>query len=75
MGTKMFHYGAYKNCPTCGKEFFVPQLDDWVFKRYRRDKTKELMYFCKWSCVRKWDAEHPDRRGRPRKKHKEEFEK
>lgn len=38
--------GAYRTCPTCGKIFFVT------------DRTKRLN-FCKWSCMRKWDKDHP----------------
>ena len=74
MGTKLFHYGAYKTCPSCGKEFFVPLLDDWAYKRYRKNITHDRIYLCSWSCLRKFDEANPNRRGRPRKKHKEEFE-
>ena len=73
MGTKMFHYGAYKNCPTCGKQFFIPYLDDWAYRRYKKGAIHDRIYICSWSCLRKWDAEHEDKR-KCRKKHKEDFE-
>ena len=74
MNGPMFHYGAYKKCPTCGKQFFVPLLDDWAYRRYGKGAVHDRIYICSWSCLRKWDEDHPNRRGRPRKKHKEEFE-
>ena len=31
---KVFHYGAYRSCPVCGKQFFVSELGGWAYKRY-----------------------------------------
>lgn len=52
--------GAYRTCPTCGRIFFVTDCDSWVYKRNMtvNNRTRRLN-FCKWSCMRKWDADHP----------------
>ena len=47
--------GVYKVCPTCGKEFYIPNLDEWVFKRHGKNNYR---FFCKWSCLRKFDETH-----------------
>lgn len=64
----MFHYGAFRTCPVCQKQFFVADLGGWAYKRYLSRTKKnpnaknELTWFCTWSCLRKWDAEHEDKR-------------
>lgn len=44
----------YRNCPVCGKPFFIPDYADYA---YRRD-TK---YFCSWGCMRKHDGKKKTR--------------
>lgn len=47
---------SWKNCPQCGKLFFVPEKD-W---RYRKTATvgkmKYRWYFCSWGCLRTYEA-------------------
>ena len=47
-------YEITRECPTCGKMFFIPVPD---MRAYRRD-VKGGGFFCSWHCVRTWDKEH-----------------
>ena len=49
---------GYKTCPICGKLFYVPSAD-WAYRRVVRFKHKyiKIEYYCKWSCLRKREAE------------------
>ena len=50
---------AIKKCPICGKVFFVPCLSTWVFKKNVNRKAANhcVLYFCKYSCKRKYDEQ------------------
>ena len=37
-----------RKCPMCGKEFFVRDANDWVYKR-------NSQYFCSWHCLRNYE--------------------
>ena len=41
--------GFYGTCKQCGKKFFIPACDTWVYKR------GETVYFCTWGCMRTFD--------------------
>ena len=53
-------YGTYATCLVCGKEFFISYPEMWVFKKdakLNRD-VRRRVYFCKYSCKRKFDKEY-----------------
>lgn len=57
--------GSYRTCAVCGKKFFVFKLDDWVYKKsvYNTKKRRSRdVIMCSWSCKRKYEADHPDKR-------------
>ena len=41
------------NCGQCGKRFHCPKKSS-----YRRTGGSNYLWFCSWSCLRKWDEEH-----------------
>lgn len=49
-----------KVCSCCGKEFICNDPKTYVYKHYRINNRgiSKLHYFCKWSCLRKWEKEH-----------------
>lgn len=49
-------YFKPRRCPACDRLFMVPDPSAWA---YKRKPGCNILYFCKWSCVRKWDREHP----------------
>ena len=52
--------GAYRTCPVCGRRWFVCDLDQWVFFRWKGAGQRD--YFCSWKCIREWDKDHPMKR-------------
>lgn len=40
----------FRKCPVCGREFTIPDVDMWVFKRGRGNKV-----LCSWGCLREYD--------------------
>lgn len=38
-------FGSIRKCPICGKQFYVPFADIWVYARDHR-------LVCSWSCLR-----------------------
>lgn len=59
--------GGWKNCPECGKLFFVPEAT-WVYRRYVADKDGgKLTYFCKYSCLLKFDTRYEEEKKRKKK--------
>lgn len=45
-------------CPVCGKPHYPPDLNNYGFRRVVREKDQTItLYFCKWSCLRKWEAD------------------
>ena len=48
-----------RTCPVCGTIHYPPDLTSYVYKRVIRvGHTTETLYFCRWSCLRKWKKEH-----------------
>lgn len=45
----------WKVCPVCNKGHYILDPDVYVYKRPSKDG---MLYFCKWSCMRKWDKEN-----------------
>ena len=42
-------------CDVCGKLFYVPDADSWVYKRQRKShhgKTCRVLWFCSYHCKR-----------------------
>lgn len=53
-------YFSPRKCPVCGSMFIMPSMESWA---YKRKPGNSMIYFCKYSCLRKWDKEHPIRGG------------
>ena len=53
--------GSKKKCAVCGKVFFAPDEDVWVFKRVTKKRHEQVKanFFCSWHCLRKWDSQFP----------------
>ena len=53
---------GYKICPVCGKKFFVPDFDIWVFKRSANENFRhsEVLYFNKYECKNKYDKKYEE---------------
>ena len=50
-------YRQFYICSTCGKAFYIPLADDWVYQRQsQKGKAYKRHWFCSWGCMRKWDA-------------------
>ena len=48
-----------RTCPVCGKLHYPPDLNSYAYKRVvKRGRETLTLYFCKWSCLRKWEKEH-----------------
>ena len=45
-----YYIGVEKICSECGKKIFVRDPGPWTYKR-------GVKYFCKWSCLTKYDRE------------------
>lgn len=45
-----------RKCPVCGRFFIMHDAEQWAYKRKPGDTW---LYFCRWSCLRKYDREHP----------------
>ena len=43
--------GIIKYCAECGKEFFVTDPMQYIYKRQQPNKGK--LYYCGWNCYRK----------------------
>ncbi len=52
------------NCGECGKEFFVPVINEWVYKRkdYMGSEKEETKFFCSWKCLRSFDREYEEKK-------------
>lgn len=54
-----------KVCPICKRLFCVPALDVWRYKREGRKRLGnygQTMYFDRYSCLREYDKQYPQRR-------------
>ena len=52
--------GIIKVCPVCEKVFWIPIPEEWAYKRTATVDSgdREMLYFNKYSCKRKYDAEY-----------------
>lgn len=57
-----------RNCPVCGKEFFVTS-QDWVYKRTtgKKNAGRVLVWFCSYGCMRKYEKGEAELHGRGRR--------
>lgn len=53
----LYALGVDTKCPMCGKIFLRPDID-WGYKRWTENKA---IYFCSWTCLRKFEKKHPKR--------------
>lgn len=59
--------GAWKVCPECGRKFFVNECESWAYRRYTSQKgLGGIKYFCKWSCLVKYDREYEEAKKKKR---------
>lgn len=60
--------GGWRDCPICGKPFFVCDIERWAYKRsvYMGDGGKRV-HFCSWHCVREFDKEYEAKKKENRK--------
>lgn len=51
---------AIKKCPVCGKVFYIPCQSLWAYKKNvkRKAVNHNTLYFCKYSCKRKYDEQY-----------------
>ena len=50
---------GYRRCDCCGKEFFISSTTDYSFRRVLKvDNTNKTLYFCKYTCVKKYDDQY-----------------
>ena len=48
-------------CPQCGSKFsYTPGCHAYT-RRIYTGKRERIMHFCRWSCVRRYDADHPSK--------------
>lgn len=45
-------------CEQCGKLFVKGLVIDWAYKKVVKKKWTRTLWFCSWSCMRKWEKEH-----------------
>ena len=57
-------------CEICGKDFFVPVVGYWVYKREDYMGDGLTKYFCSWGCMRKFDKAYEEAKER---KHAKRF--
>ncbi len=49
---------AQTRCAQCGKKFTMRcERRVYPFSAYKYNRGK--LYFCRWSCMRAWEREHP----------------
>ena len=65
------YLGKEKKCPICGKTFYTA-TEEWAYKRQWK-KTGNYFYMCSWKCLRKWEASHQKKVGKPRNPHEKEI--
>ncbi|MBR3008367.1 MAG: hypothetical protein IKI35_05660 [Stomatobaculum sp.] len=64
---KNFNESHSKSCSVCGKKIIVGDLERYV---YQREQKTGKLWFCGWTCLRKWEKANPDY-GKGRKKNTE----
>lgn len=59
METRGWDTGVYKVCPVCGKAFYICEPEIWAYKlTTHRKKVREIVYFNKYSCKKKYEDEY-----------------
>lgn len=57
------NYSRMAKCAECGKEFFIPCVSYWTYRKPAWRATHEkTVYFCGWNCMRKWEREQEEKR-------------
>lgn len=57
----------WKKCPECGKPFLVGDVGNYAYKRYISvNGCSHVAYFCKWSCLRKFDQRYEETKKKKR---------
>ena len=51
-------------CHGCGKYIYITNGDDWVYTRYLEHSKGQprKLWFCSWTCMRKFDREREEAR-------------
>jgi len=53
---------GFRECECCGKRFYIESLQDYVYKRtVQRKNTMVNLWFCSWTCLRRWEKERKKR--------------
>ena len=55
-----YSLGQMRVCPICGREFLIPDMGMWAFKKYhtKQNGSTVSFFFCRWSCMREWEKVH-----------------
>ena len=63
MSKRIVYGGAYRICPTCGKTFYIIDLDYWAYAIWKNMGTGgKKIEFCSWGCLRKYEKMNPLKR-------------
>lgn len=46
-------FDSTRICPVCGREFYTPDPETWVYKKSRGNKSR--IYFCRYSCKKAYE--------------------
>lgn len=61
-------YIRRRTCPVCHKKYILYNAKEWAYKAWKKKGTsRNLIYFCSWTCVRKYEKENPDKRCKKQK--------
>lgn len=56
-----FTFGEKRVCAACGKDFYVFNLEDYIYRRkLGRKEQGGTVYFCGWNCMRAWEKTHKE---------------
>ena len=61
MGDKQ-NYSIICECATCGKQIFIPVVSMWAYKKNDNYNYGAVKYFCRWSCLRKFEKEYEEKK-------------
>ena len=62
-------------CGVCGKDFFIPVVGYWVYKRENHLKDGNEIYFCGWNCMRKFEKEYEEKKAKKLEERKKRMRK
>ena len=55
--------GSWHVCPTCHEKKYISHPGEYAFKKHIMLKGHSVLaFFCSWSCLRKWEKEHPEKK-------------